>query len=82
MRFCLMSSAATSYFKLPKLKIVSGAKPAWLIRAYWNPWVRLIWLGPLLMAFGGGLSLSDRRLRFGAPRRAAAATPAVVEPAE
>jgi cytochrome c-type biogenesis protein CcmF len=36
------------------------------------PW---IWLGALVMAFGGSLSLADRRLRIGAPsrRRAAAA---------
>jgi cytochrome c-type biogenesis protein CcmF len=31
------------------------------------PW---IWLGALVMALGGLLSLSDRRLRLGAPRRA------------
>jgi cytochrome c-type biogenesis protein CcmF len=38
------------------------------------PW---IWLGALIMAFGGGLSLVDRRLRIGAPsRRRAAAVPA------
>jgi cytochrome c-type biogenesis protein CcmF len=39
-------------------------------RIYWKPFVLLIWFGPLLMAFGGLLSLSDRRLRIGAPRRA------------
>jgi len=32
--------------------------------------VRLIWLGALIMFFGGGVSLSDRRLRVGAPKRA------------
>jgi len=31
--------------------------------------VRLIWVGALAMAFGGALSLSDRRLRVGVPRR-------------
>jgi len=40
------------------------------LRAYYKPYVLLIWLGPVLMAFGGLLSLSDRRLRVGAPRRA------------
>ena len=25
----------------------------WLIRAYWNPWARLIFGGPILMALGG-----------------------------
>jgi len=40
------------------------------------PW---IWLGALVMALGGGLSLADRRLRVGAParrRRAAQTVPA------
>jgi cytochrome c-type biogenesis protein CcmF len=69
------------YMVLGEPRTGAGGQPAWLIRAYWNPWVRLIWLGPLLMAFGGGVSLSDRRLRFGLPRRAAATT-AVPEPAE
>jgi cytochrome c-type biogenesis protein CcmF len=41
------------------------------IRASYKPMVTLIWLGALVMAFGGALSLSDRRLRLGAPRRAA-----------
>ncbi len=40
------------------------------VRLYYKPLVLLIWLGPLVMAFGGVLSLSDRRLRVGAPRPA------------
>ncbi len=40
------------------------------VRVYFNPLVRLIWLGALLMFLGGGVSLSDRRLRVGAPKRA------------
>jgi cytochrome c-type biogenesis protein CcmF len=40
------------------------------IRVYFNPMVRLIWIGALVMFFGGGVSLSDRRLRVGAPKRA------------
>ncbi len=43
----------------------------WLVRAYWNPWARLIFGGPLLMAIGGAVSLSDRRLRIAAPQRSA-----------
>ena len=39
-------------------------------RLYWKPLVTLIWLGALVMAFGGLLSLSDRRLRVGAPKPA------------
>jgi cytochrome c-type biogenesis protein CcmF len=38
---------------------------------YLAPW---IWLGALVMAAGGGVSLADRRLRVGAPARRAAAT--------
>jgi cytochrome c-type biogenesis protein CcmF len=40
------------------------------VRLYYKPLVLLIWLGAVLMAFGGILSLSDRRLRVGAPKPA------------
>jgi len=43
------------------------------VRIYHKPLVLLIWFGPVLMAFGGMLSLSDRRLRVGAPKPAKAA---------
>ena len=42
---------------------------AWTVRLYFNPLVRLIWIGAIIMFIGGGFSLSDRRLRVGAPRR-------------
>ncbi len=42
------------------------------VRVYHKPLVLLIWFGPVLMAFGGILSLSDRRLRVGAPKPAKA----------
>lgn len=51
----------------------------WSLRLYHHPLVPWIWGGALVMAFGGVLSLSDRRLRVGAPRRAVA--PAVGSPA-
>ncbi len=38
-------------------------------RMYWKPLVSLIWLGALVMSFGGALSLADRRLRVGVARR-------------
>ncbi len=41
-------------------------------RLYWKPLVTLIWLGGAAMAFGGALSLADRRLRFGVAVRARA----------
>ena len=40
------------------------------VRAYYKPLVLLIWFGAVMMAFGGVLSLSDRRLRVGAPKPA------------
>jgi cytochrome c-type biogenesis protein CcmF len=50
------------------------------VRAYFRPLVLLIWLGALVMGFGGALSLSDRRLRVGLPKLARARLAA--EPAE
>jgi cytochrome c-type biogenesis protein CcmF len=41
-----------------------------VLRLYHKPLVLLIWLGCLVMVAGGGLSLSDRRLRVGAPKPA------------
>jgi len=48
------------------------------IRAYWKPLVPWIWIGAVIMAAGGVLSLLDRRWRVGvaARRRLPAAHPA------
>ena len=43
------------------------------VRIYHKPMVLMIWLGAVVMFLGGGLSLSDRRLRVGAPKPARAA---------
>jgi cytochrome c-type biogenesis protein CcmF len=51
-----------------------GSVPA---RLYWKPMVTLIWLGACCMALGGAISLTDRRLRFGAPARARAGAAAM-----
>ncbi|MGZ3410086.1 MAG: heme lyase CcmF/NrfE family subunit [Xanthobacteraceae bacterium] len=56
------------------------ADGALAVRIYHKPLVLLIWLGPVLMAFGGMLSLSDRRLRVGAPKPARARI--AMQPAE
>jgi cytochrome c-type biogenesis protein CcmF len=40
------------------------------VRIYHKPLVLMIWLGCLVMAIGGAFSLSDRRLRVGAPKPA------------
>jgi cytochrome c-type biogenesis protein CcmF len=50
------------------------------VRLYYKPYVLLIWLGAVVMFIGGGLSLSDRRLRVGAPKPARAKT--AMQPAE
>lgn len=41
------------------------------VRLYDKPLILLIWIGAIVMALGGGLSLTDRRFRLAAPRRAA-----------
>jgi cytochrome c-type biogenesis protein CcmF len=46
----------------------AGAR-SWTVRIYHQPLVPWIWLGGLLMALGGVVSLSDRRYRVGAPSR-------------
>ena len=50
------------------------------VRLYHKPLVLLIWLGSVVMMLGGALSLSDRRLRVGAPKPAAKS--AALQPAE
>jgi cytochrome c-type biogenesis protein CcmF len=40
------------------------------VRVYFKPLVLLIWLGAVVMFLAGALSLSDRRLRIGAPKPA------------
>lgn len=40
------------------------------LRAWWKPLVTLIWFGAAIMSLGGCVSLSDRRLRVGAPKQA------------
>jgi len=58
------------------LYIVLGDGPAdtgrYVVRAYFEPFVPFLWYGILMMGFGGLVSLSDRRHRIGAPRKAAA----------
>jgi cytochrome c-type biogenesis protein CcmF len=73
------SEVAICYRGLSHLYMVLGERredlknpdgpPVWLVRAYWNPWATMIFFGPILMALGGAVSLSDRRLRLGVARR-------------
>jgi cytochrome c-type biogenesis protein CcmF len=49
----------------------SAADGSHVVRLWFKPFVTLIWLGAILMAGAGLLSLSDRRLRVGVPQRRA-----------
>jgi cytochrome c-type biogenesis protein CcmF len=44
------------------------------VHLYWKPLVTLIWGGALVMALGGALSLSDRRVRITAAERVSRST--------
>jgi cytochrome c-type biogenesis protein CcmF len=55
------------------------ADGAFTVRFYHHPFLPLVWIGALVMALGGFVSLSDRRLRTGAPQRA---RKSIVIPAE
>jgi cytochrome c-type biogenesis protein CcmF len=57
----------------------SGEDGATVVRLHWNPLAPWIWVGAVLMALGGVLSLSDRRLRVGVPARRRAAVPVAAE---
>lgn len=52
-----------------------------VVRAYWKPYVTLIWIGTIVMFIGGGFSMADRRLRIGVPQKHARAM-AAMQPAE
>ncbi len=49
----------------------------WTVRVYWKPLVPWIWIGGVIMAFGGMVSLSDRRWRVGVASRSRGAVGAV-----
>ncbi len=73
------SEVAICWRGLDQIYLVLGERregPSWLLRAYFNPWVQFIFLGPMLMALGGALSLSDRRLRLAAGARSKQESPA------
>ncbi|MFT4183665.1 MAG: heme lyase CcmF/NrfE family subunit [Rhizobium sp.] len=53
-----------------------------VVRIWWKPFILCIWGGAVIMALGGFVSLSDRRLRVGAPGRKTRPAGAVLEPAE
>ncbi|NQV80504.1 MAG: heme lyase CcmF/NrfE family subunit [Alphaproteobacteria bacterium] len=54
----------------------SNGDGGYATRIYHKPMINWLWIGALVMAAGGLVSLTDRRLRVGAPaRRAATASP-------
>ena len=63
------SLGADLYAALGDPSEVNG-RTAWTVRLYWNPMITFIFGGVLLMALGGTVSLTDRRLRVGAPQPA------------
>ena len=55
---------------------------AYTVRLYFKPFLPWIWIGVGLMVLGGLLSLSDRRLRVGAPqKRSRTPEPPILQPA-
>jgi cytochrome c-type biogenesis protein CcmF len=71
----------TNLFSNVYLAIGEKSGNEWTVRAYYHPLAPWIWFGPIVMALGGFVSLSDRRFRVGAPRRARGPAPALA-PAE
>ncbi len=53
----------------------------WAVRTYVKPFANWIWIGAMVMALGGVVSLTDRRYRVGTPAPRPARDPAAV-PAE
>ena len=50
---------------------------AWAVRLHYKPFVRWMWLGSLIMAFGATLAATDKRYRVAARQRKAEKTNAV-----
>ncbi len=65
------SESAISTFGFSQLYLALGEvkdKDTVVLRIWWKPLITLIWFGTVVMVFGGAFSLSDRRLRVGAPK--------------
>ncbi|MEL0018666.1 MAG: heme lyase CcmF/NrfE family subunit [Rickettsiales bacterium] len=59
----------TAMFDLYVVLGESNGAGGWTTRLYYKPLVPWLWIGSLVMVFGGIVSLTDRRLRVGAPAR-------------
>ena len=64
--------------------VLGEKKPegGWVTRLYHHPLVPWIWIGAIIIAAGGLVSLTDRRLRVGVPVRRQAPDNAAAAPAE
>ncbi len=72
-----MTEAGIDYGLTRDLYVSLGeslGQDSWTLRIYYKSFIVWVWLGPLLMAIGGGLGASDRRYRTLA-RRSQAAEP-------
>ncbi len=66
------TEAAIDYGFVRDLYLVLGDRQksgGWAVRSYIEPFANWLWAGAILMALGGGLSLSDRRYRVAAGAR-------------
>ena len=73
------TEAAIDFRFLRDVYVVIGDEQAgggWVMRTYIKPFANWIWGGCLMMAFGGLLSLTDRRFRVAAGARARRLAPA------
>ena len=68
------SEASINTFGFSQLYIAMGETSAdgttTTVRTWWKPMITLIWLGTIFMVLAGAISLSDRRVRIGAAKKA------------
>ena len=71
------TEAAISNGILRDLYVVIGDPQndgGWAVRTYIKPFANWIWAGAIIMALGGTLSLTDRRMRVAGGQRSKAVT--------
>jgi cytochrome c-type biogenesis protein CcmF len=74
----MMTEAAIDWGVTRDLYIALGEQledNSWAIRIYYEPFIRFIWWGALVMSIGGLLAISDKRYRFVNNKKAAQAKP-------
>jgi cytochrome c-type biogenesis protein CcmF len=66
----MMTEAAIDGRLMRDLYVALGeplANGAWAVRVHYKPFVRWMWLGSLMMGFGGLLAVADKRYRLALP---------------